>query len=231
MQEQITHIENKDLSTFHEQIMMLTRRGMSATCSDHSIPLIDRWKYSKQLAKWLNEQTIEEGDRLFQLQKELEGYFNLQKRLRIEESYLYEFTKSKSGAKWKNLIFVLFMWPFMLLGLLHCGLFYWLVKRFVEKSFRRKVFWGSVKLMMGMVVMGLVNIPVVFLFHHFIYPSYWLGFLYYALIGLLGLAAYQWFIHLKRYQVKSKMQKSDLTKIMAKRNELVEEISILINVA
>lgn len=231
MQAQITHIEHKEHATFHEHIMMLTRRGMSATCSDHSIPLLERWQYSRKLAAWMNQQSIAEGGQLFQLQKELEGYFNLQKRLKIEEALLFEFTKSKSGSKWKNLLFLLTLWPFMLLGVLHCGIFYILVKRFVEKTFKRKVFWGSVKLLMGMITIGLFNIPVIFLFHAYVYPSYWLGFLYYALIGLFGLAAYMWFIHLQRYRLKTQMSKTDLSKLLAKREELVEEIATLVEVA
>ena len=113
----------------------------------------------------------------------------------------------------------------MLVGLIHFYLPYKYVKRFTEKTFRRKVFWGSVKMLMGKAIMGILNIPFIFLFYHFVYPSYWLGFFYYALIiPLFGLSAYLFFRILKQYKVKGAMKKMKLEKIIAKRTELIAEI-------
>jgi hypothetical protein len=108
---------------------------------------------------------------------------------------------------------------------------YFILKKFIEKSFKRKVFWGSVKLLLGMIGFGLINIPAIFLFEAFIYPSYWLGFVYYAFIGLFGLAAYMWFINLKRFKEKGIVSKADLSKLIAKRNELLAKIKTEIPVA
>ena len=230
MRDQITHVEDKNMAPFHENIMKLTRQGMNARCSDTRIPLEKRWRYSQDLALWMNGQELAENEQLMALKKDLEDYFSLLRKFRLEEKYVYEYS-TKNGSRTKELLFMITMWPFALLGLLHCGIPYILIKRFVEKSFRRKVFWSSVKLLLGKIGMGLLNIPFIFLFYHFIYPSYWLGFLYYACIGLFGLAAYMWFRNFKSFKIKGAMKKIDVSKFWKRRMELLERIKDLIPVA
>ncbi len=230
MREQITHVDNKEMAPFHENVMKITRKGMNATCSDTSIPLEKRWRYSQQLANWFNENVTPESEELMSLKKELETYFSLLRKFRLEERYLYEFHEKK-GSRMKELLFLITMWPFAILGLIHCGPWYFIIKRFVEKTFKRRVFWGSVKLLMAKILMGLINIPVIFLFYKFVYPSYWLAFAYYVCIGLFGLAAYMWFRNLKSFKIKGAMKKVDIAKFWAKRAELAEKIKQLIPVA
>ncbi|HNR85152.1 MAG TPA: 1-acyl-sn-glycerol-3-phosphate acyltransferase [Taishania sp.] len=230
MQEQITHVEHKEYAPFHEDIMKITRKGMNARCSDHSIPLEKRWRYSQQLAHWINENCNETNEQLMQLKEELHSYFKLLKKVKLDEKYLYEY-KTKNGSKAKELLMMVLLAPTAVLGLIHCGIPYFFIKRFVEKSFKRRVFWGSVKLLMGKIIMGLINIPVIFLFYHFVYPSYWLGFVYYCLIGLFGLSAYMWFRNYKSYMIKSKMNDKDANKFWEKREALAEKIKILIPIA
>jgi hypothetical protein len=158
-------------------------------------------------------------------------YFTLQKKLKINENYLYELSKKNSLFRMKELLYLILLLPFALLGFIHCGLPYFGVKKFVEGSFKRKVFWGSVKLLLGMISMGLLNIPFIFLFEAYIYPSYWLGGLYYALIGIFGLAAYMWWINLVRYREKGIVSALDLSKIILKRDDLIQKIKASIPVA
>ncbi|MCO5258544.1 MAG: 1-acyl-sn-glycerol-3-phosphate acyltransferase [Crocinitomicaceae bacterium] len=230
MQEQITHVENKDFAPFHEDIMKITRKGMNARCSDTSIPLEKRWKYSQQLAHWMNAHCSEDNQPLMELKDELKTYFGLQKKMRLDEKYFYEY-KTKNGSRLKEVLMMCLLTPFAILGLIHCGLPYYLVKRFVEKSFKRRVFWSSVKLLLAKISMGLLNIPFIFLFYHFVYPSYWLGFAYYASIGLFGLAAYMWFVNYKSFKIKGKMKALDIDKFWNKRENLVSKIKDLIPVA
>jgi hypothetical protein len=155
----------------------------------------------------------------------------LEKKLRINENYVYELSKYKSISRTKELLMMILLFPFSILGMIHCGLPYILIKRFVEKSFRRRVFWGSVKLILGMVIIGIINIPAIFLFYYLVYPSYWLGFVYYGTIGLFGLSAYMWYRNLVRFKEKGIVRKANLSKIVEKRNELMEKINALIPVA
>lgn len=230
MREQITHVDNKEMAPFHENVMKITRKGMNARSSDTSIPLEKRWRYSQRLADWFNENVTPENEELMSLKKELETYFSLLRKFRLEERYLYEFHEKK-GSRMKELLFLVTMWPFAILGLIHCGPWYFITKRFVEKTFKRRVFWGSVKLLIAKILMGLINIPVIFLFYRFVYPSYWLAFAYYVCIGLFGLAAYMWFRNLKSFKIKGAMKKMDTAKFWAKRTELAEKIKRLIPVA
>jgi hypothetical protein len=105
------------------------------------------------------------------------------------------------------------------------------VKRFVEKSFKRPVFWGSVKLLLGMISMGLLNIPVIFLIYDLIYPSFWVAFGYYLLIGVFGLSAYMWWRNFIRFKEKGLVRHTDLSKVLEKRSELIKRIHEQIPVA
>lgn len=224
MRDQITHIEDKTQSEFHEQMMMLTRRGMNADSFDRSIPLERRWRYSQHLATWLNEQNLEENDTLTKLKEDIAGYFKLLKRMRVEDKYVYWKQTHPKGGRSKELLMMIALFPFAILGLIHCGPWYFIVKRFVEKSMRRKVFWGSVKLVVGKIVMGLVNLPVIWLFYYFIFPSWWMAIAYYAAIGLFGLAAYMWFRNLKYFKTKGAINKAKMDAFIKKRQDLVQQL-------
>lgn len=228
MREQITHIDDKLLAPFHENIMRITRKGMNAKNYDSSYTLTERWKYSQELANWLNKQNIEEKEDISKLKEDITSYFSLLKKLKLEEEYVYEFSKNQTGRTIEVLKMILLL-PLSIIGLIHLYLPYIFVKRFAEKSFKRSVFWGSVKMVMGKAIMGIINLPVIFLFYHFIYPSYWLGFFYYAIIiPACGLCAYLFFHNLKSFQIKGAMKKAKLDKVIQKREAIATEISKLI---
>lgn len=227
MKEQITHVEDTNLTTFHEQIMMISRKGMNAYSYDASLSLKNRWEFSRKLALWLNDQeTLNEG--LVALKNELDAYFKLIKKFKIADHYIYEKGEKNSINRTIDLLKIIFLFPIALLGFLHCGIIYYGIKRFVEKSFKRKVFWGSTKLILGVVLFGLLNIPTIFLFEAYIYPSYLLGFIYYACIGLFGFAAYQWVLSIKRFKEKGAINKADLSKFIAKRKDLEIKVTELL---
>lgn len=230
LQDQLTHIIDKNMAPFHENVMKLTRKGMNADCSDLKIPLKNRWQYSRNLANWFNKNVNESDETLMMLKTDLEDYFKLLKKFKLEEHIVFDYIKTK-GSRTKEIFYLIVLFPLGVLGVIHCGLIYWLIKRFVEKSFKRKVFWSSVKMLLAMIVLGLANIPVIFIFYKFIYPSYLLGFLYYAGIGVYFLSAYMWIHHLKMYRIKGAMKKINLDKFWKKRAALLERIKELIPVA
>jgi hypothetical protein len=226
MQEQITHVQNKSWADFHENVMKLTRKGMNALHSNRSIPLENRWRYSQQLAQWLNKQNEEGLDGLERLKKDLNGYFSLLKRMKLNENFVHDLDEKGTISRTTEAIKLIGLFPFALLGVLHCGLPYYFIRQFVQKSFKRKVFWGSVKMLLGMILFGVLNIPYIFLFHAYIYPDYWLATLYYLLIGLFGLAAYEWMLAFTAFREKGMVKKADVSKIIAKRralNQLIKE--------
>lgn len=76
MREQITHVEDAKLAPFHENIMQLTRKGMNARSYDKKLSLKERWKYSQKLANWLNEQDIENDEKLNDLKPKRKANVN-----------------------------------------------------------------------------------------------------------------------------------------------------------
>lgn len=231
MKEEITHVENVELCEFHEQIMMITRKGMNHSSKNESHSLQQRWKYSQHLANWLNEQT-ELSEELTALKEQLAHYFKLTKKLKLRDELVFQKSYQKGTiSRWHEMFKLIVLAPFMILGFIHCAPIYFPVKRYVEKAFRRKVFWGSTKLVLAMIAMGLINIPFIFLFHSFIYDSWILALIYYWMIGVFGLCAYEWFLALKSFKEKGLVNKANTSSIEEKRKELLKEIHHLIPVA
>lgn len=220
MQEQITHIENKELATFHENIMSITRKGMNAFNSNRNISLLKRWEYSKKLAHWMNEQNIETNDSFNKTKEETKSYFALLKDLKLEEQFVFWKKETPNGSRLKEMIYMSILFPFAIIGVIHCAIPYIFVRRFVEKSFKRKVFWASVKMILGAVVIGITNIPAIFIFYYLIFSSWILAFAYYLSIGISGLAAYLLVKNFKIFFMKGRVNKTDLTEILQHREKL-----------
>ena len=232
MRDQITHVEDKNWAPFHENVMQLTRKGMHSINYDSSISLEKRWRYSQKLANWMGEQDLDETPALVELKSDIENYFSLLKRSKLREEFIFDFQSPNKGKRTWDALFLLLIFPLAIVGMIHCLIPYLLIKRFTEKTFKRRVFWSSVKLMLGKVSVGIFNIPVFFLIYNFIYPSFWLGLGYFLfIIPTLGLIAYLYHRKISIYKTKGLMQKMDLSPFIEKRRILIEKIKNLIPVA
>ena len=223
----ITHVENKDWAPFHEQVMQIRRNGLHPENTDFSIPLRLRYENSKQLANWLNQQDLENED-LVALKKQADTYFRLQKRLGLKEQFVYTLSKENTLSVTKELAYLIGMFPFALVGALHTILPYLLIKKFTEKTFKRRVFWSSVKMMLGMLTMALFNWPIVSLLNTYFLHDVALAWLYFFTIPLLGLSAYLWKRKFFDYKAKRKLASMDLKDFVQKRNDLEEKIARLV---
>ena len=231
MRLQITHVEDKNWAPFHENVMQLTRKGMNSENYDPKLSLKSRWHYSQNLANWMNEKNLEETEEIVGLKEEMDSYFKLLKRFKLKEKYVFEFQTVK-GSRIKELSYLILMFPFAIIGFIHCFIPYILIKTFTEKTFKRRVFWGSVKMLLGKATMGILNIPFIFLIHDYVYPSYLVGVGYYLfVIPTCGLIAYLYARNFLDFKAKGIIQKMDLSKIVAKRNELINKIHEVISVA
>jgi len=152
MQACITHVEIVDDAPFHENIMEITRKGMHPTSVKNEIPLIQRHKYSQKLAHYFNENKDRIHNELKSLREKLENYNSKLKKNNIADMDVVEKIETGKLNLWKERIKLALLSPFTLLGIIHCGLVYLFVKWWVEKSFRRKVFYGSVKFLRILVV-------------------------------------------------------------------------------
>lgn len=231
MREQITDVRKKEWAPIHEYIMRLTKKGMNAVDTDKSIPLFDRWQYSKRLADWINVQDLEGNNELLNLKDDLSTYFDLLKKENVEEKHVYAITNRKWSKKRMGL-YTFLVFPLAILGLIHNYLPYRFIKNFVEKSFRRKVFWGSVKMTLGVVAIGLFNLIFVFLGYYLIYPSWliWIGYLF-TVSPLTGMIAYGYFKKMEDYKKYKLTLNKDLSEITERRIDLLERIHKIIPVA
>lgn len=231
MQDQLTHVEDKDWTDFHEQVMRLTKKGMNAIDFNMDFKLIERWNYSRSLAKWINTKENTEIDQMGRLRSNLDDYFKTLDKSFYDEHHLTQL-ENKSYSKMKDVLFFIFLAPVFLVGMLHNYPVYWWVKKFVEKSFKRKVFWGSVKMLMGALINGIYNIILVILLNKLIIhntPVAW--FYFFTVSPIAGVIAYSYAKRYKNFKVMNRLQKEDVSKAIAQRAELIKEINNLIPVA
>jgi len=231
MQAQITHVENADLAPFHEHIMRITRKGMNAIDSDFRIPLLERWKYSKKLANWFNENEVDKNVDLIDLKARLNAYFSKQEKLGVEETPLYT-VLSNQRKKIRDIVAIVLLFPVMILGMISCYLPYKLIKSFVEKSFKRSVFWGSVKMLLGFVAIGVYNLILLILLTQFTALSAAFGFLYFILLlPIIGVVTHAWFKICSKHKKMSNITQKEIDEFGQERTELKNEIERLIPVA
>lgn len=231
MREQLTDIRDIAWTGFHEHVMRLTRKGMNAVDYDKNIPLLKRWEYSRKFANWMNRQELDSNEHMVSLKDKLNNYFKTLEKENIKENELVTINNNQFNP-FLDVLFFFFAAPLMILGLLHNYLPYKWVKSFVEKSFKRKVFWGSVKLLLGALVVGIYNILLINAFYFFIYPSLWFWLLYFLVVPpITGVLSYYYFNRLSRFNRLKLLQKRELTHINSERESCLAEIKRLIPVA
>ena len=218
----ITNIELDSDFEFHEQVMMLTRSGMSPVCYDRQIPLEKRWRYSQELAKFINQFQGAYPVELRNLAEDLKNYFVKLKQQKLSEEVLYRRMYNKQFLRFLQLVVLS---PIALLGFIHAYTPYILIKRFVEKSFKRKVFWCSVKMVMTMVFMQLFNLPLLFILPGVFALGFWPVFAYYLSIGVIGLIWYNWRKQLFLFMSDLKHKNGSTEKLLWEdRAELIKRI-------
>ena len=233
MREQITHVENIAWCDLHEGIMSLTRKGMNNENKDERIPLKKRWKYSKELALWMNNVKDEALiNKLDELKKDITDYFQLLKKSKLEERFIYEYATQHKISLVKNYLLLIFGFPIALLGFIHGAPLYFFLKQKIEKAFKRDVFWSSVKMVAGMMLAGFYNIIYIFIIYYFIYPSWGIAIAYYFLVpGAAFVVFHYWWHNLGEIKLRKALQGKDLNKFTARRQALLSKVEQTIPVA
>ena len=169
----LIHVKEEESAVFTERMMLIQRKGMPMF-EENTVPLLERWNYTKDLVEDFNNNP----EKYAALRAPVKDYFEGLKARNIDDQKLYDATHNKIslGAIFMQILLL----PIALFGAIHCGLFYFGIKRYVESKFRRPVFWGSTKLIMMMLILGILNLSLLFLL-----PPY---------IGMLGAIAYFLFI-------------------------------------
>lgn len=219
---EITHIALDQDFAFHEQVMKITRKGMDPYCFDDKIPLVQRWKYSKSLANYINQFGGEYPQKLTDLKVDLASYFESLATDGLREDYFFQ---SKQKTNFLKVLLFIFSTPIAFIGFLHAYVPYIVVKRFVEKTFKRKVFWCSTKMVITMVLMQLFNLPLLFLLPKLFDISFLVALLYFVNIGFLSLVWYEWHRAFINWNYKNQHKKGDASgELWQKREELISRI-------
>lgn len=231
MRECITYVKDKHWYSLHENVMQLTRKGINHENHDDRIPLLERWAYSRKLASWMNGENLEENTDLLALKKDLESYFALQKRMKLQDRFVVAKEHPEMANRSKELAILVLLWPLALVGLIHGLIPYLIVKKLTEKMFRRKVFWGSVKMMLGKLFGTIYNIPLIMVITHFFFPFIWMGWVYYFIVPVICRVTLTYMVAFREFRIKGMMRKADVSKFTERRAELVKRIEAMIPVA
>ena len=231
MQECIVYVAEPARYSLLEGIMQITRKGINHANHDEHISLLKRWEYAKKLANWINQNVTNESSEILALQKDLDAYFNLERRMKIEDRFVVAKKNPELVSTLNNWLYLILMWPFAIAGFIHGFIPYIIAKKVTEKIMKRKVFWGSVKMMMAKILGSLYNIPIIVLITKWYLPHWSLGVLYYFLTPVLWRLSYEYAHQFKEMRLKQKMKSVDLSKFEEKRAELEERIKRLVPVS
>lgn len=230
MQECIIYVRDKHWFSLHENIMRITRKGFNNESHDENVPLETRFRYAQNLATWVNSHDVED-EALNALKKDLDGYFALIKRMKIEDSYVYSASKKEKLNTAADLAWLILFSPLALFGAINGFIPYIAAKKLTEKIMRRKVFWGSVKMMLGKLFGSLFVIPIACILASYLFPYYWPAYssvlfviVYFLIVPEFWRLSYEYGRIFKRWQTKRVVQKADLSKFVDKRTELEEHI-------
>lgn len=228
MQEQITYVEEKDLAPFVEQLLILSRRGMNHFHLDRGHTLESRYRFSKNLANKINESFDATEDKWKNLRSNVEGYFQKLKEKNINENWVVRIARKGKKSQFSALMTLIFGFPIALLGFVHNFIPYIIVKKFVENTFKRPVFWSGVKMILCSAGAALINLPILFYLPQYLNDSLMLAGIYYLTVpALSGIFAYHYFAILKDFIGLKRASISDLQMMAKQREAVIQEVQLL----
>jgi hypothetical protein len=232
LKKNITYIKDKKKASFLENLLIMSRKGMNHEHFERNLSVEKRYRFSQALANRINKEKVDEDEKWLALQKTSEAYFKKLKNKNLQDNQLNDF--EKAGQK-KNLFikfFGLFLTlPIFIVGFINNVIPYILVKTFVEKIFKRKVFWSGVKMLLGGLIWFLVYLPLFWYMPDIIQLDisesayFWLTLVYFvAVIPLTFVWAYEWRRVFKRTLKLSLAASSDLSDLSIERKAVIAQM-------
>ena len=226
MQDQITHVQTNEHVVLHEQIMMLNRKGMHVACYDPKLSLEERWLYSQELAAFLNSANDTTSEQLSSIKAQLTSYLSSLEKMGLSEAELYWFALEKN---WRinTLIKMFIQLPLFLLGILHIALPTVLVKKFVEKKFKRRVFWSSTKMAMLLVLLPLWNLLIFNFASAYVQIDIWCWVLLFFSLNLVALGYYLFIKNATLLSKSLRYNAQSLHSVVAQRTTVLQTLETL----
>jgi len=223
MQAQITHVQSDEDVILHERIMMLTRKGMSVNCYDPQFSLEARWSYSQALAKKLNEGSLAQSSNWEELKASLNAYFLALDRQKLTEAAVYNYTIDPSWRR-KNTLQLMAWFPMFLLGLFHVALPYLFVIRFVEKTFKRSVFWSGAKMGMLLVLLPAWNLILLVIASCFVDLNWLVWISYFVSLNIVAHGFHRFITAFTAQKKSSGLDAQKLNELVIHRTALLKQL-------
>lgn len=229
LQSQLTYLENPKQTGFHNHIQSITKKGIAHQESDLSIDLETRWRYSQSLARTINQDYSEDKGEWQNMKENLSDYFTGLKKENIKDQWILNKINGKKTALFLRSILILLGLPLFLLGSFHHLIPYLLLKRFIEKTFKRRVFWSGIKLILGYLILAILNITLCLILNS-IFEITHIGLVWAYIIFIvpfLGLFAYVYAGYFKDTIRLTKIKKDRYAYWIEKRNHskhLIEQL-------
>ena len=223
---QLTYLEDAKLTDFHNQIQAITKQGIAHENNNKQVTLEKRWRYSQKLATYINQNYSEENTGWQNLKTNLSNYFNQIKTENIKDNWILNFGENKSSNLILRWLIISISAPIFLLGAFHFAIPYKLTKNFIEKTFKRRVFWSGIKMMMGYLTLALFNIILCFVLNSiFNITENYIIWLYIIFITpFIGLFSYWYLTYFKDTISLSKISDQTYKKCLKTRENCVELI-------
>jgi glycerol-3-phosphate O-acyltransferase/dihydroxyacetone phosphate acyltransferase len=221
MQAQITHVQSDDDVILHERIMMLTRKGMNVHCYDSNLTLNERWQYSQELAEKLNEGSLAQSSNWEELKASVQAYFLALDRQKLTEAAVYNYAIDATWSR-RNAFQVIAWFPMFFLGLFHIALPYLLVKRFVEKTFKRPVFWTGAKMGMLLVLLPIWNLILLGIASCFIDLNWLIWISYFVFLNMVAHGFHRFISAFAAQKKSSGLDAQKLNELVIHRSALLK---------
>jgi hypothetical protein len=189
--------------------------------------LEQRWKYSQKLANWLNTFSETIPDEITNLKTQLSVYFEKLKNNQILDCDL-KAKKDNSYNRFLNLLSIIALLPFATLGAIHCYLPYRFIKNFVEKKFKRDVFWGSTKMILGLFIFSLFNLIIVSFLANYLNQPFLIGLIYFVSISMFWLSFVKIKLKINQLVRMSNIKQLNTDEFIKMRQELEERIQQIV---
>ncbi len=223
MQAQITHVQSDEDVILHERIMMLTRKGMNVHCYDSNLTLNERWQYSQALAEKLNEGSLAQSSSWEALKATINTYFSALDQKHLREHELYNYAIDPTWRS-KNIFHLITWFPMFLLGLLHVALPYLFVKRFVENTFERSVFWSGAKMGMLLVILPIWNFILLGIASCFVDLRWLVWFSYFVGLNIVAHGFHRFITAFAAQKKSSGLDAQKLNELVIHRAALLKQL-------
>lgn len=230
LKKNITYIKDKKKASFLERLLILTRKGMNHEHFDKSYGLEERYRYSQAIANRINDEKVDEDEKWIMLQEKTEAYFKKLESKKLKDNQVNDYIKAgKSKSLFLKFLGLFITLPLFIAGVLHNVIPYLLVKTFVEKIFKRSVFWSGVKMVLGGLVWVLFYLPLFWYMPDLIKLDltetgyFWFTLMYFLIVvPLTFIWAYEWRRVWIRTMKLAKAKSPELEALSKERQELTE---------